>query len=103
MFIKPSKFWLLKWALYGLKDTYHVYFIHIKNKLEEFGIHQFIITDPYLFILLTVICSIYYVNNYHLLYKTPDEIDILTKRMKKIGMLFEEESAIPGYIDVLLD
>ena len=32
-----GKVWLLKRALYGLKDAPRAYFIHTKNKLEDFG------------------------------------------------------------------
>jgi hypothetical protein len=36
-------------------------------------------------------------------YKSPQEVDILTKRMKALGMLFNEESDVAGYLGVLLD
>jgi hypothetical protein len=36
-------------------------------------------------------------------YKTPEEVDILTKKMKDLGMLFNEESDVAGHLGVLLD
>jgi hypothetical protein len=58
--------------------------------------------DPCLFISPTVICLIY-VDNALFVYKSPEEVDILTKRMKALGMLFNEESDVAGYLGVLLD
>ena len=85
MFTKAGKVWLLNRALYGLKDTPRAYFVHTKNKLEELGLRQSD-ADPCLFILPTVIL-LCYCDNYLLLYKTADEVGILTRRMKEVGML----------------
>ena len=101
MFTKAGKVWLLKRALYGLKDAPRAYFIHTKNKLEELGFRQSD-ADPCFFISPTVIL-LYYCDDCLLLYKTADEVDILTRRMKEVGMLFEEESNVAGYLSVLLD
>jgi hypothetical protein len=101
LFEVNGKVWKLKQALYGLKDAPRAYFVHTKNKLEELGFRQ---SDagPCLFISPTVICLIY-VDDALFVYKSPEEVNILTKKMKQIGMLFEEESNVAGYLGVLLD
>ena len=101
MFTVPGKVWLLKRALYGLKDAPRAYFIHTKNKLEDLGFRQSD-ADPCLFIspTVTLLC---YCDDCLLLYKSPEAVNILTKQMKEAGMLFEEESDVAGYLGVLLD
>jgi hypothetical protein len=101
LFEANGKVWKLKRALYGLKDAPRAYFVHTKNKLEELGFRQSD-ADPCLFISPTVICLIY-VDDALFVYKSPEEVNILTKRMRQIGMLFEEESDVAGYLGVLLD
>ena len=101
MFTSPGKVWLLKVALYGLKDTPRAYFIHNKNKLKDLGFRQSD-TGPCLFIspTVTLLC---YCDNCLLLYKSPEAVDILTTKMKNAGMLFEEESDVAGYLGMLID
>jgi hypothetical protein len=101
LFNVKGKVWKLQRAIYGLKDAPRAYFLHTKNKLEELGFRQSD-ADPCLFISPTVICLIY-VDDALFVYKSPEEVDILTKRMKAIGMLFEEESDVAGYLGVLID
>ena len=101
MFTKPRKVWLLEQAPYGLKDTPRAYFIHTKNKLEELGFCQSD-SDPCLTISPTV-TLLYYCDNCVLIYKTPEDVDILTKRMKEVGMLFDKKINVAGYLCVLLD
>jgi hypothetical protein len=101
LFQVEGKVWLLKRAIYGLKDAPRAYFIHTKNKLEELNFRQSD-ADPCLFISPTVICLIY-VDDALFVYKSPEEVDILTKKMKALGMLFNEESDVAGYLGVLLD
>jgi hypothetical protein len=101
LFEVNGKVWKLKRALYGLKDAPRAYFVHTKNKLEELDFRQSD-ADPCLFISPTVICLIY-VDDALFVYKSPEEVNILTKKMKQIGMLFEEESDVAGYLGVLLD
>jgi hypothetical protein len=68
---------------------------------EDFGFRQ---SDagPCLFISPTVICLIY-VDDALFVYKSPEEVNILTTKMKEIGLLFEEESDVAGYLGVLID
>jgi hypothetical protein len=101
LFSVKGKVWKLKRAIYGLKDAPRAYFLHTKNKLEDLGFRQSD-ADPCLFISPTVICLIY-VDDALFVYKSPEEVDILTKKMKAIGMLFEEESDVAGYLGVLID
>jgi len=101
LFQVEGKVWLLKRAIYGLKDAPRAYFIHTKNKLEELNFRQSD-ADPCLFISPTVICLIY-VDDALFVYKSPEEVDILTNKMKALGMLFNEESDVAGYLGVLLD
>jgi hypothetical protein len=101
LFNVKGKVWKLKRAIYGLEDAPRAYFLNTKNKLEELGFRQSD-ADPCLFISPTVICLIY-VDDALFVYKSPEEVIILTKRMKEIGMLFEEESNVAGYLGVLLD
>jgi hypothetical protein len=101
LFQVNNKVWKLKRALYGLKDAPRAYFMHTKGKLEELGFRQSD-ADPCLFISPTVICLIY-VDDALFVYKSPEEVDILTKKMKHLGMLFEEESDVAGYLGVLID
>jgi hypothetical protein len=96
-----GKVWKLKRALYGLKDAPRAYFLHTKGKLEELGFRQSD-ADPCLFISPTVICLIY-VDDALFVYKSPEEVNILTRKMKDLGMLFEEESDVAGYLGVLID
>ena len=88
MFTKAGKVWLLNRALNGLKDAHRAYFIHTKNKLEELGFRQ-LDANPCLFISPTVIL-LYYCDDCLQLYKTPNEVNTLTRRIKEVGMLFEE-------------
>ena len=101
MFTSPGKVWLLKRALYGLKDAPRAYFIHTKNKLEDLGFRQSD-ADPCLFIspTVTLLC---YCDDCLLLYKSSEAVNTLTKQMKDAGMLFEEESDVAGYLGVLID
>jgi hypothetical protein len=101
LFQVNGKVWKLKRALYGLKDAPRAYFMHTKGKLEELGFRQSD-ADPCLFISPTVICLIY-VDDALFVYKSPKEVDILTQKMKNLGMLFEEESDVAGYLGVLID
>jgi hypothetical protein len=101
LFEADGKVWKLKRALCGLKDAPRAYVVHTKNKLEELGFRQSD-ADPCLFISPTVICLIYG-DDALFVYKSPKEVNILTKRMKQIGMLFKEESDVAGYLGVLLD
>jgi len=101
LFQVKGKVWKLKRALYGLKDAPRAYFLHTKGKLEELGFRQSD-ADPCLFISPTVICLIY-VDDALFVYKSPEEVNILTKKMKNLGMLFEEESDVAGYLGVLID
>jgi hypothetical protein len=101
LFQVHGKVWKLKRALYGLKDAPRAYFLHTKGKLEELGFRQSD-ADPCLFISSTVICLIY-VDDALFVYKSPEEVNILTRKMKDLGMLFEEESDVAGYLGVLID
>jgi hypothetical protein len=101
LFQVHGKVWKLKCALYGLKDAPRAYFLHTKGKLEELGFRQSD-ADPCLFISPTVICLIY-VDNALFVDKSHKEVNILTKKMKGLGMLFEEESDVAGYLGVLID
>jgi hypothetical protein len=101
LFEADGKVWMLKRAIYGLKDAPRAYFLHTKDKLEDLNFRQSD-ADPCLFISPTVICLIY-VDDALFVYKSPEEVNILTKKMKEIGMLFEEESDVAGYLGVLLD
>ena len=80
IFTSPGKVWLLKQALFGLKDAPRAYFIHSKNKLEDHGFQQKD-ADPYLFIspTVTLLC---YCDDCLLLYKSPEAVNTLTKQMK---------------------
>jgi hypothetical protein len=77
LFNVKGKVWKLKRAIYGLKDAPRAYFLHTKNKLEELGFRQSD-ADPCLFIPPTVICLIY-VDDALFVYKSPEEVNILTK------------------------
>jgi hypothetical protein len=101
LFQVKGKVWKLKRALYGLKDAPRAYFMHIKSKLEELDFRQSD-ADPCLFISPTGICLIY-VDDALFVYKSPEEVNILTKKMKELGMLFKEESDVAGYLGVLID
>jgi hypothetical protein len=101
LFQVNGKVWKLKRALYGLKDAPQAYFLHTKGELEELGFRQSD-ADPCLFISPTVICLIY-VDDALFVYKSPEEVNILTKKMKDLGMLFEEESDVASDLGVLID
>ena len=77
MFTSPCKIWLLKRALYGLKDAPRAYFIHTKDKLEDLGFRQSD-ADPCLFILptVTLLC---YCDDCLLSYTDEAAVNILTK------------------------
>jgi hypothetical protein len=75
LFQVEGKVWLLKRAIYGLKDAPRAYFMHMKNKLEELNFRQ-LDADPCLFISPTIICLIY-VNDALFVYKSPEAVEIL--------------------------
>ena len=52
------------------------------------------------FIIQTLLCYNY---DCLLLYKTPEEVEILQRRMKEVRIFFEEKSNVAGYLGVLLD
>ena len=103
LFSKPVKVWKLKRAIYGLKNSPRAYFLHVKSKFEELGFQQFE-ADPCLFISPTVICLVY-VDDALFIYRLEDNAKKLTCtcKMKKLGMLFEEESDIAGYLGILIE
>jgi hypothetical protein len=58
LFEADGKVWMLKRAIYGLKDVPRAYVLHTKDKLEDLNFRQSD-ADPCLFISPTVICLIY--------------------------------------------
>jgi hypothetical protein len=101
LFSTEGKVWKLRKSIYGLKQSPCNYFLHIKSKLEELGFRQSV-ADPCLFISPTVICLVY-VDDALLVYRDHNAVDDLTTRMLQIGMLFEVESDVAGYLGVSID
>ena len=50
----------------------------------------------------TVVCLIY-VNDALLVYENKEAVEDLTRRMKQMGILFEEEDDVAGYLGVLIE
>ena len=101
LYASPGKVWKLKRSIYGLKDSPRNYFLHTKKQLEHLGFTQSA-SDPCLFISDTVICLIY-VDDALLVYENERAVDDLTNKMKKMGILFEEEDDVAGHLGVLID
>ena len=101
LFSTPGKVWKLKKSIYGLKQSPHNYFLHMKGKLEKLGFAQSI-ADPCLFISPTVICLVY-VDDALLVYCDQQAVGKLAHDMKQEQMLFNVESDVAGYLDVLID
>ena len=89
------KAWKLKKNIYGLKQSPHNYFLHLKGKLGKLGFAQFI-ADPCLFILSIVIYLIY-VDDALLVYRDQQAVDKLAHDMKQEQILFNLESGVAGY------
>ena len=90
--------WELHRAIYGLKQSPRAYFLHSKHKLEQLGFSQSD-ADSCLFISPTVICLIY-VEDALFVYQSKDAVNDLTRRMEKLGLLFDKESDVAGYLGV---
>ena len=101
LFSTPGKVWKLKKSIYGLKQNPYNYFLYMKGKLEKLGFAQST-SDPCLFISPIVICLIY-VDNALLVYRDQQAVDNLATNMRNKQMLFQVESDVASYLEVLID
>ena len=96
----PGKVWRLKRSIYGLKGSPRNYFIHTTGQLKQLGFTQ-PTSDPCLFISPTVVCLVC-AGDALLICKDEAAVNDLTKRMIEMGIKFEVESDVAGYLGVLI-
>ena len=98
-FREPGKVLKLKWSLYGLKQSPHNFYKHLKGQLESVGFVQSNV-DACLFISEKVIVIVY-VDDTLLFAPKPEFIDETIKKMEGEGIELEvEEQDIAGFLGI---
>jgi len=101
-FTKPGKVLKLKQSLYGLKQSPHNFFQHLKGKLENIGFESAAKVDPCLFISDKVICLVYVDDT--LFYSPKQEyIDEVIEKLQDQEMGLEVEGSITGFLGVHIE
>lgn len=94
--------WKLKKSLYGLAQSPQNFFLHTKDQLENKLDFVQSDADPRLFILHNVICLIY-VDDALLFYKDKSAADLLTDKMARQQIQFQEEEDVAGFKGAHID
>ena len=101
-FSEPGKVLKLKQSLYGLHQSLHNFFQHLKGKLETIEFESAEEVDPCLFISDKVICLVY-VDDTLFYSPKPKYIDEVIQQLHDQGMDLGEEQDVAGSLRVHIE
>ena len=101
-FSQPGKVLKLKKSLYGLHQSPHNFFLHLKEKLEAVGFNSNEAIDPCLFISNKVICLVY-VDDTLFFSPKAEYIEEAIKGLEAQGLELEAEDDVAGFLGVHID
>jgi len=96
-----GKIWFINRSIYGFKKSPRNYYLHMKDKLRKLDCYP-TDTDTCLFISADIIC-LRYVDDSIFVYRNQAHMNDLVERIGKLGMLFNEENDMAGFLGVHID